>query len=145
MIPLEELEVDRHTFLVWLGNRCFPRCNDMSVPDGQPGSWSVTYLQGWNPGPAAGPAVASLAYHLLDSCTPGDGVCLPPPGTTRIVRTGVSIELDGDTDKAQALPNVSRWLKMVNPNNRRSPLQIVSPDEPAIAVKTWAGQVGDCR
>lgn len=144
-IPIEELEVDRHTFLTWLGNQCFPRCNDMSVPDGEPGSWSVTYLQGWQPGPEAGGAVAALALHLLDTCIPGDGVCLPPPGTTRIVRTNVSIDLDKDTDTARELPNVKRWLAMVNPTGRRTPLQAWSPDEPATSVTTWAGRAGDCR
>lgn len=134
-LAADAVRIDGHTWMVRQdGGPCFPGCQDLSRPLGEPGTWGVTYLYGWPPPRMASSALTVLALDIFRQCE--DGRCLPPSGTTRIVRTGVTIELD-PKDYRNRLPIVGRWLDVANPDRRRSPLMPWSPDLPVTTSTTW--------
>ena len=77
----------------------WPRCNDLGLPDTEPGTWSVTGRYG-TPVPALGRrAVGQLATEIFRGCD-GDGTgCLLPMATVRqITRQGVQKEFFNTTE-----------------------------------------------
>lgn len=75
--------LDPDTRLFW------PGCQQMNLPDTEPGTFSVTYLYGAEPPLVGIHAAGQLACELYKACTGGE--CSLPTGVTRITRQGVTI------------------------------------------------------
>ena len=72
------------TALTW------PGCQNLALPDTEHGTWSVTYTYGEDQPQAAINAATELACQIYKACNGQE--CQLPTGTTRVARTGVTIE-----------------------------------------------------
>lgn len=91
---------------------------NLSRPDGEPGTWSVTYQQGLPAPTYVGVLTATLASELVAACTEG-AECRIPRTVTGSSRRGVSYDFDPSKMLAAGktgLPEVDMWLASVNPN-----------------------------
>lgn len=132
LLPAEQWRVagDRLTRVdgVW------PAVQNLALPDTEPGTWSVTYDRGIAPSTAGRAAVTALAVELNRART-GDGKCKLPQRVQTITREGITMTLldpQEFLDKGRTgLPDVDRWLVLVNPGGQRSPSVVASVDYPA--------------
>jgi hypothetical protein len=69
----------------------WPGCQDLTLPDTQEGTFSITYTYGQDPPAAAISAAAQLGCELYKACDVSLS-CALPTGTVRIVRQGITIE-----------------------------------------------------
>ena len=83
--------VDDNRRLVRTDGHAWPRCNDLSKNDDQPGTWSVTASYGEDVPELGKLAVGEMACELLRAMDGKD--CRLPPGLTQLTRQGVSITL----------------------------------------------------
>lgn len=90
--------LDRHRRLTRLSipgppvvAQTWPSCQDMTLADTQPGTFSITYVHGVDPPLLAKQAAAQLACQLFLSCG-SDGECVLPAGVTRVDRQGITVE-----------------------------------------------------
>lgn len=129
-LPAGAWRVDSYMWLVRQDGRCFPACQRLDLPAGEPGTWTVTYWRGY-PVPAAGVrAVTALAARIYQDCTDSDG-CWIDPRVTRLNRAGVTYELDQDSEQSSAwlsVPAVSSWVASVNPHRLAAPMVWWSPE-----------------
>ncbi|MGH3476810.1 MAG: hypothetical protein ACRDQD_08225 [Nocardioidaceae bacterium] len=158
-VPEDAYRVDDGLFLVRDDGECWPRCNDLGAPHRRPASspgeppadpaasgWSVTYARG-EPVPYPGQiATAELACSLLTSCphAPGEDCSCDrlPPGLTRLVRDGVTMEITAETvasmgGQLTGIASVDSWIKAVNPSGLTQQPRVLSPDAPEPRQVTW--------
>lgn len=140
VIPSNEYRVDNGDRLVRLGEKCWPTCQDMTKPDTEPNTWSVTYLRG-TPVPEGGElAVSLLAREVLKACAGSNG-CQLPARVREITRQGMTMTVLGDLKELDegltGIPMVDMWIRSVNPTKRRSQPWVYSPDLPASRSTTW--------
>jgi hypothetical protein len=108
----------------------WPTAQVADLPDTQPGTFSVTYTYGQDPGEGGRLAARKLAEVLVLPDL-GDTTQLPR-GTTSVQRQGiaarvadVSIMLD---QGMLGIYEVDSWLKSVNPQDQRRQAVVWSPD-----------------
>jgi hypothetical protein len=125
------------------GGVCWPGCQDMSLPPGQPDTFTVTYRTGI-PVPALGQAaVTALAAHYIRGCTGcGCGVATNNQNLARLSRQGVDLEF---VDKQQVIADgrtgieiVDAFIYAVNPGGLPRQMRVVSPDSPR-PPRLWYG------
>lgn len=117
----------------------WPLCNDLSKPDGQPGTWSVTVTVG-EPVPVAGQlAVAELATEFVKALLCDAGCQLPAP-VQQLSRQGVSMSfLDPNEVFANGrlgLRFSDMFLSAYNPDGLRAPSRVYSVDTPMGRIPT---------
>lgn len=125
-----------------LGGPCWPACQDMSLPPGEEGTFTVTYRTGV-PLPAMGVAALSeLAAHYIRGCNGcGCGV-----GTRqnlqRLSRQGVDLQFQDAqetlADGRTGLPLVDLFIQTVNPSKLPQAMRVLSPDAPR-RPRIWYG------
>lgn len=124
------------------GGPCWPSCQDMSLPPGEPGTFTVVYRTGI-PLPAMGVAALSeLASHYIKGC---DG-CGCGIGTrnnlSRLSRQGVDLEFADPqqilSDGRTGLPLVDLFIHTVNPSKLPQQMRVLSPDAPR-RPRIWYG------
>lgn len=121
------------------GEECWPTCQHLDRPLGEPGTLGVTYRQGI-PVPAAGRlAAGTYACEILKACT--GGPCRLPKRVTSVSREGVVLGMLDPMemlDKGRTgLYEVDAWLVAVNPNGLRQGARVYSPDRRPARVQTW--------
>jgi hypothetical protein len=135
-----EYRLDRNRILLRLDDpgppvvyRRWPACQNITLPDTEPGTFSVTYTWGGDPPPMGAVAAAQVARQFWIACNPAAGECQLPANVTKIVRQGTTIERvttiaglwwSGST----GLPAVDAFLAAVNPYRARRRSMIWSPD-----------------
>lgn len=137
-LPPEAYRLDAPARLVRTDGDCWPDCQDMAAPDGEPGTFSVTYRAGLPLDAFAISAVSELTCHLIAACLPpgtkGCTDCQLPSTARRVVRQGVTVELADPTailaDGRTGLTLVDAWLAAVNPHRLAAPSRVYSPDAP---------------
>lgn len=138
-IPLYEFRVDNGRRLVWEGDDCFPMCQDLSRPLGEPGTWAITYRHGL-PVPTGGAeATGELACELLLACNPDTAdQCRLPANVQSVSRQGVDLDFTNTTAPGRGfgVPSIDMWVEMVNPRGFE-PFRIYSPDVSRPVVTTW--------
>jgi hypothetical protein len=110
----------------------WPCCQDLSLPDGAPGTWSVRHTAGVLPPPLGRLAARELTVEvaLFHSGKPSK----LPAGTTSITRTGITIQMrqpkraNGGDSGTTGLPTVELFLDAVNPGRQRQGALVLSPD-----------------
>lgn len=99
---------------------------NLNRPDGDVGTWSVTYWRGQKVPTSVGTHVGTLAAELLLSAA-GEN-CRLPASVRRVSRQGVAMEID-PLALIQAgctgLVEVDRWLISTNPNRLQQPPQVI--------------------
>lgn len=83
--------LDNNRLLVRTDGSRWPRCNNLSKGDDQPGTWSVTARYGETVPDSGRMAVGELACEIAKAGTGQD--CRLPPAVTQLVRQGVTISL----------------------------------------------------
>jgi hypothetical protein len=115
--------------------RFWPTCQNMSLPLGQPGTWSVTYKWGSPPPELGRQAATEMGWQLwLAQHNPGD--CQLSSGVTKVTRQGVTIErilplFGRDANgrlQATGLVVTDSFLAAYNPNGLRRRPAFWSPD-----------------
>lgn len=128
--PTGSYRLDNNRLLVRTDGQQWPRCNDLTKDDTQPGTWSVTAVYG-QPVPKMGEiAMGELACEILKAMAGEE--CRLPPGVTQLTRQGVSISVpdigaifqDGRT----GLYLVDMFLISANPKKIMQRGRIYSPD-----------------
>lgn len=138
VLASSEYRLDPPNLLVSLGDP-WPCCSDLTLPDTEPGTWSVTYSHGLNP-PALGvTAAADLACEFYMACDPSafEGECRLPSNVITIARQGVTVaKLVGELFTVRrgpirfGIPSIDLFLATYAPF---APSIIVSPDDPPTA------------
>jgi hypothetical protein len=120
----------------------WPLCNDLSQPDTETGTWSITLTTGVEVPALGQQAAAELAVELAQACVGGQ--CRLPSTVQQVVRQGVT--------QTRFDPNLSRTIKAVeliglrfcdlflrtyNPNGYVDRMRIYSPDSDAPRRVTW--------
>lgn len=123
-------------------DRFWPACQNLSLPDTFPGTFSVTYEWGAMPPELGKQAAAQLAVELWRASPSNQGDCRLPTKVTKIVRQGITMErivplAELLTTGATGLPLVDAFIAMVNPQGAKRRSAVFSPD-----VQQFARQVG---
>ena len=99
----------------------WPVSQNLTLPDTEDGTFSITYTYGADPPSLGVSAAAQLACELYKECN-GD-TCVLPKGTTRVTRQGITIDKLAftawtfrDGRWATGLPLVDAFLSMGNPS-----------------------------
>lgn len=118
--------------LVRTDGEAWPRCQDFTAAEHEPGSWLVTYTPGLPIPAGAGVAAATLACELAKACTGADG-CRLPKRIQTVTRQGVTVGFVDNFDQLSegmtGIFEVDGWIATVNKPAVRS--LVSSPDIPA--------------
>ena len=131
VIPPEQYRVDRYKWLVYLADengrrQSWPGCQRLDLDDTEADTFSVTYTYGADPPEAGILAAAELACQIATAATGGE--CALPPGTTRVTRQGITVDLEKAQAALMSLPLVSLFLATYNPAGLRRRSSVWSPD-----------------
>lgn len=92
---------------------------NLAAPNGEPGTWSVTYRRGTPVPPGVDTLTGLLAKEFLNACS--GGKCRLPRNVRSISRQGVAFEVYDSRDMYASgktgLAEVDLWLTAVNPNH----------------------------
>lgn len=117
-------------------NECWPSCQDLSLPSGEPDTFTVTYRTGLALPELARMAVTQLTAHFIRGCE--GGACGCGVGTrqnlSRLSRQGVDLEFaDAQqvfTDGRTGIELVDHFIRAFNPYGVAGQLRVLSPDAP---------------
>ncbi|NDL58640.1 hypothetical protein F7O44_16345 [Phytoactinopolyspora sp. XMNu-373] len=133
-----DYRVDSPALLVAQNGRCWPACQDMTKPAGEPGTFVVRYELGL-PVPVHGVmAVSILVAELIKACE-GDDSCRLPSNWVRITRQGVTVERERNStnDRTGIYEIDALFLDLVNPERLSQPARVYSPDLPRSRQQVW--------
>ncbi|MBC9729260.1 hypothetical protein [Streptomyces sp. TRM68367] len=141
-LPADAYRVDAGGLLVRTDGGCWPDCQDMAAPCGEPGTFCVTYRIGMPLDEAAIAAFSELVCHYLKGCGGGCGCkASSNKNLTRVQRQGVELEFADPTllysEMRTGLPLVDAWLVSVNPYRQTSPSRVYSPDFKRPRFQVW--------
>jgi hypothetical protein len=140
VLPSTAYRVDDRRRLVRLDGLTWPDCQELALPDTEPGTFSVSYRTG-NAVPAGGRmAVTDLAGQLWKACQDRKN-CSLPERVTSVVREGITYTLLDNLDVFErgrtGLSRVDMWLASVNPYSARGSMAVYSPDTVRARRETW--------
>jgi hypothetical protein len=106
----------------------WPLCQDMHLPDTQPGTFSITYLQAYPVDALGAYAAGLLALEYAKACTTGK--CALPTGVTQLIRQGVVMTINSGAfpDGLTGLREVDAFIGVWNPNKLKQAPRVWSPD-----------------
>lgn len=90
---LSNYRIDDYSRIIRLDNTAWPRCNNLAGADNDPDVWSITLNYGRTAPLELQYAAELLACQLKKACN-GANNCELPGHVTRVVRQGVSMEMD---------------------------------------------------
>lgn len=92
---------------------------NLGLPAGEDGTWTVEYMQGTPPPDATAKLAGLLALEFLNACNGEE--CRLPLGVTSVSRRGVSFDMFNLSEMYNSgktgLPEIDMWLAAVNPNH----------------------------
>lgn len=111
----------------------WPVCQDLSLPDTEPATFSVTYEWGQSPPEAGRMAAAQLAVELWKSQPQNGGVCRLPNRVSRVTRGGVTMDRVVPLAEllragATGLTFVDAFIALTNPQGAKRRSAVYSPD-----------------
>lgn len=132
--------VDEFQKLVRLGADCWPECNDLTKPDTEIGTWSVTLTHGRPPPALVLLAAAEMACEIIKGCA--GGPCRLPQRVSSVTRQGISVSFLDDMaflDKGlTGLYLVDLAARTYNPKRLARRPTVYSPDSAnQWRVETW--------
>lgn len=106
----------------------WPLCQNLSAPDTEDGTWSVTYTPAAAVDGLGALAAGALAGEYARLCAGGS--CDLPATVTQIVRQGVTMTLTPGAfpDGKTGIRMVDSYVQAVNPHALAAPSQVYSPD-----------------
>lgn len=128
--------VDNHRRLVRLGTACWPDCQDLALPETQPGTFAVWYWNGREIPPLGRLALTMLAVEFAKHCN-NDSACRLSSQVTEVVRQGITYTIENAAG-ATGIKLVDDWVALVNPYGNTEPgIQVWTPDLEYGRVQTW--------
>lgn len=135
LAPTDYAILDDHA-VVWIGDgeQPWPCTQDVLVPDTEPGTFSVTYLNSYPPDALAAYAAGLLAMEYASACS-GTGKCALPANVRSIVRQGVSYEIPAGSfpEGKTGIRAIDQFIETWNPDGRPPP-QIIVPGQSRVHV-----------
>lgn len=130
--------IDQGNRLVAQGDYVWPACQDLTVPETEPGTFSVRYWRGFAPNSLTNYAAGVLAAEFYKACTGAKG-CRLPNGVTQVTRQGVTMEIQTGLWQGgwTGIREVDAIITTFNPNGLKGPTVITSPDSPSARTTTW--------
>ena len=118
--------IDGHTLIRTDGEK-WPTSNDLTLPDTEPGTWSITYLHAYPVDSSGAYAAGVLASEYAKACTTGK--CALPSGVTNVVRAGITY-----TMTPGSFPNgftgirvVDAFIRQWNPRGQMTMPSVITP------------------
>lgn len=136
----DSYRIDNRNILVRIDGGSWPREQDMSSEDDQPGTWSITYGKG-SPVPSGGQIAAGVLACELAKAACNDKSCALPQRVQTVTRQGVTIAmLDSFDDVGKGRTGIwliDSWVSSIIDPPR--PAKVHSPDlrGPATRRTTW--------
>jgi len=128
-MDLADLRVVNGRTLVRVDGNRWPTSQDLALPSGQAGTFTIKYVPGILPGPDGLWAAGVLACEFAKACN--GAKCRLPTSATTVARQGVSFEMPSAMfDNGTGIREVDAYLYAVNPNNLKVPPRVWSPDSP---------------
>lgn len=129
--------IDNGNRLVRQDGQAWPMCQDMNLPDGEEGTFSVSYYNGVGPDAALSFAAGLLAIEWYKACTNKE--CRLPNGARRVVRQGVSFEVPADmfANGLSGIREVDNIVGVYNPHRLVTPSRVISPDTYRVRARTY--------
>jgi hypothetical protein len=126
-----EYRLDDNRLLVLLGAD-WPSCNDLNLPDTEPGTWSVTARYGVDVPVGGSWAVGELACELVRARNGED--CRLPRNVTQLIRQGATLQFPSSQDLIRdgltGLYLVDQFVATWNPGGLRRRSGVYSVDQP---------------
>jgi hypothetical protein len=120
------------TSLIWMGDgECpFPARQDLTKPDTEEGTFSVTYLNAAPVGLLGAQAAGTLALEYARACGAGSKKCRLPAGVRTISRQGITMEIPNGAfpDGRTGIVEVDNYIAGWNPRNLLQAPVVWSPD-----------------
>ncbi|MDK1473608.1 hypothetical protein QNO07_09270 [Streptomyces sp. 549] len=127
--------LDNNRLLVRTDGGQWPRCNDLSLDDTEPGTWSVTAVYGEELPEGAALAMGQLACAIVEAAGNG-GECPLPAGVQQLARQGVTIQYPdvGELfrDGRTGLYLVDMFIAAWNPGRLRNRSRVYRVDQPTV-------------
>jgi hypothetical protein len=138
VLPQAAYRVDNGNKLVRQDGEDWPVCQDMNLPNGEVGTFSVTYLDG-NPVDGVGSYVAGLlAAEFARACVNAD--CSLPRNVQSVTRQGISMQMTPEEvdfpGGFTGIQTVDNWVRIWNPT-ATLPSGIYSPDARPARRTAW--------
>ncbi|RPJ77442.1 MAG: hypothetical protein EHM24_00070 [Acidobacteria bacterium] len=123
--------VDNGSILVREDGECWPSCQNMGAPPGDPGTVVITYTPGIVPNGSGLWAAGVLACEFAKACS--GGKCRLPAAVTSIARQGVNFQMQSAmfVDGMTGIREVDAYTMSVNPYHHLTPPMVWSPDMPS--------------
>lgn len=137
VVPATAYRVDDGNLLVRHDGGRWPQWQNLNLPAGQAGTWTVGYERGV-PVPKGGQIAAGyLACEYAKGRTTGS--CRISKQAQSISRQGVTFEVmpDDPKDALTGVAEADQWLRAVNPGKLRQRPQVGSLDVPTPRTTTW--------
>lgn len=125
--------VDDWELLIRQDGGVWPSTQQLHLPAGDAGTWTVEYTHGLAPPISGVDAAIALACELAKACIADGGSCALDPRAVRASRSGVEYELqpaDLLTEGRTGIETVDLFLLAVNPNRLTQGSSVRSPDVP---------------
>jgi hypothetical protein len=129
-VALDKFRIDNGHRIVRVDGTCWPSCQDLGAPLGDPGTLGITYVPGIVPDGSALWAAGVLACEFAKACQ--GGKCRLPAAVTAVARQGVAFTFAGGMfpDGMTGIREVDTYLTAINPNALAMPPMVWSPDVP---------------
>jgi len=108
--------------------QAWPTENDISQPDTEVGTWSVTYLNAYPVDGLGSYAAGILACEFAKACS-GDNKCRLPKGTTDVIRGGIAITVTPGMfpEGFTGINEVDAYIRQWNPYGLKVPPTVWYP------------------
>lgn len=130
VVDPDNYRIDNGNLLVWQGTGdCpWPVAQDLSRPDTEPGTFSVTYLNGYPVDYLGAYAAGILAMEYGRACAGNS--CRLPSGVTTIVRQGITLEVEKGAfpNGMTGIREVDTYIALWNPKGRMHGAAVWTPD-----------------
>jgi len=118
--------IDNGNRLVRMDGADWPMCQDMNLPDGEEGTFSISYYVGVGPDDALNYAAGRLAGEWYKHCSGQQ--CELPSAVTNVVRQGITFTMPGFNSMSTGLREVDEIVSMYNPHHLKTPSRVMSVD-----------------
>lgn len=129
-LPLGAFRIDNGHRIIRQDGECWPSCQNMDLPLGEPGTLGITYVPGIMPDSSCLWAAGVLACEFAKACT--GAKCRLPTSVTTVARQGIAFTMSTGMfdDGMTGIREVDAYLVSINPNKLRMPPMVWSPDAP---------------
>lgn len=138
VVPYADYRIDNGNLLTWMGSgECpWPEDQDVTLPDTEPGTFSVTYQNSYPVDALGAYAAGVLALEFAKACT--GGKCRLPSGVTTIARQGVTYEIAGGMFEGgfTGIKEVDSYIALWNPGALRSDSKVLNVDLAQARIRT---------